>query len=144
MLQKSSASPIFGLTARPLLAHSESSLCHARELLLTFASGKIVSPPSSTSDLFQMRICFRTQLRSHITEELGDRDTVIYLQIHEDSGHPLTTILGVELIKEIVKVRFVLLPNFIVKDLESLSIFCKPAWINIIKPLMNFKKVKTT
>ena len=59
MLQKSSASPIFGLTARPLLAHSESSLYHGKELLFTFASGKIVSPPASTSDLFQLIICFR-------------------------------------------------------------------------------------
>jgi hypothetical protein len=78
MLQKSSASPIFGFTARPLLAHSESSLCHASELLFTFASGKIVSPPSSTSDLVQVRICSRTQITSHVTEVLGDRDTIIY------------------------------------------------------------------
>ena len=58
---------------------------------------------------------------------------LLYLQIHENSGHPLTTVLGVELIKEIVKVRFVLLTNFIVQDLESLSMFYKPAKINIIK-----------
>lgn len=51
MLQKSNASPIFGFTASPSLAHSDSSLKPGKELLLAFAEGNIVSPPSSTSDL---------------------------------------------------------------------------------------------
>jgi hypothetical protein len=48
----------------------------------------------------------------------------IVLQIHENSSNPLPSILGVELIKEVIKVRFVFLPHFIVENLNSLSMLC--------------------
>ena len=40
MLQKSNASPIFGLTERHCFAQSDSSLYHGKELLFTFSEGK--------------------------------------------------------------------------------------------------------
>ena len=43
MLQNSRASPIFGFTERPFLAHWE--------LKFALAAGNTVSPPSSTSEL---------------------------------------------------------------------------------------------
>jgi hypothetical protein len=46
------------------------------------------------------------------------------LQIHKKSSNPLPPILGIELIKEIIKVRFVFLPYFIVQNLKSLSVLC--------------------
>lgn len=55
MLQKSNASPIFGLTERPLLAHSDISFHPGTELKFPFAAGKTVSPPSSTSDLISWK-----------------------------------------------------------------------------------------
>lgn len=48
----------------------------------------------------------------------------IVLQIHKNSSNPLAPILGVELIKEVIKVRFVFLPHFIVENLKSLSMVC--------------------
>jgi hypothetical protein len=52
MLQKSSASPILGLTESPLFAHADISFHPGVELKFPLAAGKIVSPPSSTSDLY--------------------------------------------------------------------------------------------
>jgi hypothetical protein len=51
MLQNSRASPIFGFSDRPFLAHSDKSFHHGTELKLALAAGNTVSPPSSTSDL---------------------------------------------------------------------------------------------
>ena len=49
---------------------------------------------------------------------------VLYIQVHEKSSYPLTTIFGVERIIKVVKVSLVFLPNFIVENLESLAMLC--------------------
>jgi hypothetical protein len=51
----------------------------------------------------------------------------MHLQIHQKSSYPLTTILCVKLIKKIIKVRLILLPDFIMQHLESLTMICKAA-----------------
>ena len=53
MLQNSRASPIFGFTERPFLAHSDKSFHHGTELKFALAAGNMVSPPSSTSELHE-------------------------------------------------------------------------------------------
>nr|GMD43836.1 hypothetical protein Iba_scaffold1320591CG0010 [Ipomoea batatas] len=58
MLQKSNASPIFGFIDNPLFPHSDSSSHQGTALTLPLASGKTVSPPSSTSDL-QRKFAYR-------------------------------------------------------------------------------------
>lgn len=51
MLQNSRASPIFGFTERPFLAHWDKSFHQGTELKFALAAGNTVSPPSSTSEL---------------------------------------------------------------------------------------------
>lgn len=53
MLQKSKASPIFGLTESAFFPQSDNSLYHGKELLFILAEGNTVSPPSSTSELWE-------------------------------------------------------------------------------------------
>lgn len=43
------------------------------------------------------------------------------LQIHKKGSRPLASVLRIELIKEIIKVRLVLLPDFIMENLKSFS-----------------------
>jgi hypothetical protein len=52
MLQKSKASPIFGLIESPFFAQSESSFHQGTEVIFPLAAGNTVSPPSSTFELF--------------------------------------------------------------------------------------------
>jgi hypothetical protein len=85
ILQKRSASPIFGLTERPLLAHSESSLYHGKELAFTFASGKIVSPPSSTSDLYPLKIVYKKILQTQVTLKKSN-NKIMYKYILTDTS----------------------------------------------------------
>lgn len=49
----------------------------------------------------------------------------IYIQVHENSSYPLTTILSVEFVVKIIKVRFVFLTSLIVEDLKAFAMFCK-------------------
>lgn len=108
MLQKSKASPFFGLTETPFL------------LLIPLASGNTVSPPLSTSELISytmtekrrliLCISFFTWLMRKIIRILF----MVYIQIHKNSSNSLKS----------VKVRLKFLPNFIMDHLKRFSVFC--------------------
>ncbi|RHN54379.1 hypothetical protein MtrunA17_Chr5g0406061 [Medicago truncatula] len=59
MLQKSKASPLFGLIESPFFPQSESSLYHGTLLKFPLAAGNTVSPPSSTSVLYISTVAMR-------------------------------------------------------------------------------------
>lgn len=46
------------------------------------------------------------------------------LQIHKHRCYTLTSIFCIEVIKEIIKMRFVFLSHFIMKNLKSFSMLC--------------------
>ena len=46
------------------------------------------------------------------------------LQVHEESSHPLTAVLGVKFVLEVVKVGLILLTNIVVEDLQAFPVFC--------------------
>lgn len=56
MLQKSNASPIFGLIESPVFPHSDNSFHQGTALMFPWALGKTVSPPSSTSELYDLKV----------------------------------------------------------------------------------------
>jgi hypothetical protein len=71
MLQKSKASPLFGLIESPFFPQSESSFHQGTELKFPFAAGNTVSPPSSTSELYdqntknvQYETCIKEEIKS--------------------------------------------------------------------------------
>jgi hypothetical protein len=125
MLQNSRASPIFGFTDRPFLAHSDKSFHHGTELKLALAAGNTVSPPSSTSDLHkeqkQGTVKFVYNSITKHTAKHGWKENKA-LQIHKNCSNSLASILSVERIKEVIIMRLIFLPNSIVKNLKSLSI----------------------
>nr|ACU20030.1 unknown [Glycine max] len=90
MLQNSRASPIFGFTERPFLAHWDKSFHQGTELKFALAAGNTVSPPSSTSERYIRTV-----------------------------ANTLASILSVELIKEVIIVRLIFLSYFVVKNLKS-------------------------
>jgi hypothetical protein len=70
MLQKSNASPIFGLIESPFFPQSESSFHQGTELIFPLAAGNTVSPPSSTSELYNQFTKSGHQYQRHIQEEI--------------------------------------------------------------------------
>jgi hypothetical protein len=49
-----------------------------------------------------------------------------HLQVHENSGYALTPIFGVIIFHKVVKVRLILLPNFVVENLKPFAMLCTP------------------
>ncbi|RDX67481.1 hypothetical protein CR513_53639, partial [Mucuna pruriens] len=109
MLQKSKASPIFGLIESPFFPQSESSFHQGTELIFPFASGNTVSPPSSTSELAQ-----HDHLSSYPRQ----------IEVHQHRCYPLTPTLSVKVVHKVVKMRLILLSNFIMKNLKSFTMLC--------------------
>lgn len=127
ILQKSKASLFFGKTESPSLPHCESSFHHGTSLMFPLAAGKTVSPPSSTSEL-RSTIKDGRLITYHIVA--NEKDCKVTLQVHKDGSNSLSSFLDVEIIKEIVMVRLIFLPNFIMQNLKSFSIFCMLHYIN--------------
>lgn len=130
MLQKSNASPIFGLTDKPLFPHSDNSLYQGIELPFTLADGNTVSPPSSTSELKfnknnQKVLSKKQQDLINCQRKSMSKIWMSFIQIHKNSSYALTPILSVQLIKEVIKVRIIFLTNFIMENLKALTILCE-------------------
>ena len=48
----------------------------------------------------------------------------IFLQIHQQCCNALSTITGVEVIMEIISVRFIFLTHLIMENLDSFTLLC--------------------
>ncbi|RDX96350.1 hypothetical protein CR513_21002, partial [Mucuna pruriens] len=138
MLQNSRASPIFGFTERPFLAHWDKSFHHGTELKFALAAGNTVSPPSSTSELHKKKKMKRTIKFLSKIHQRSQCKTIIWkendsLQVHKNCSNTLATILSVELIKEVIVVRLIFLPYFIVKNLKNIPELIATAIVYISK-----------
>ena len=65
----------------------------------------------------------RRETTYEIPTGLMGKETI--LQIHQKSGNPLASILGVVLIKEVIKMSIIFLSNFIMENLKSFSMLWK-------------------
>lgn len=66
----------------------------------------------------------------------------VTLQVHEDSSNSLPSPFNVEFIYEIVMVRLIFLPYFVMENLKSFSIFCN-YYFTLTPQGINSKKIKS-
>ena len=127
MLQKSIALPIFGLIDSPPFPQSKRSFHQGTELKFPLAFGNTVSPPSSTSELYQRITKKKVNTNINFMLKIIEANNAwhwSHLQVHQHCCYTLTRINSTKRIHKVVIMRFILLSNFIMENIKGFTMLC--------------------